>query len=562
MTVANDPTGIAPAPVMTSDQILQHVDSVYQGLPEPVKAALDHAHTLTGGTPGSSVSSAAKAPPPDSSAIAPPPVNSTDSATSSVAPEPVTSAPPTQALSPSLGGLQVSLPAPPQKPGPMEAEHNRVAQTGSGVSQIKSPWARIPLEIGEGLVNAFVPGGAALTSFIPGTQMHHQMLLNQTGKAAEEEQAASKNAADVAHTQAETGEVTQLGNEAAARTQALENPKPTDDFELWFSQNPGKGITDYEKDVEAGKAPTSEFGLWLKTNPNGTFADYAKDLVANKKPTSAFELWLSQNPKGTYEDYEKTQTKPITADHAKELNDNFDPIAKKYGLPAGQFKEGMPAAETSQVMASINDAISKAQGGHRITIQQQAANANEQNRRDTATENEYKTVSTRLNNDFSRARTQLDNIDQARSEINSNPVGQSLGALKTLVALAGGQGSGVRITQPELNSIANGLGIKETFENWVNKQSGQGRFDTPTQKQINDALSAVEAKIKQKESTLNDTLDKLDSAKTKDDIRKIEGDYRKAQMGGSVQFKEGDTRDINGVTYVRDGVGNWSPKVK
>ena len=55
---------IAPPPVMTSNQIMQHVDSVYQGLPDPVKQALDHAHALTGGSPGSSVKDATTVPPP------------------------------------------------------------------------------------------------------------------------------------------------------------------------------------------------------------------------------------------------------------------------------------------------------------------------------------------------------------------------------------------------------------------------------------------------------------------------------------------------------------------
>src|SRR5262249_43946262 len=75
---------------------------------------------------------------------------------------PVASAPPTQA----------------------QARLNHLEDTGSGISQIHSLWARVPLQIAEGIGNAFAP---AITQAIPGTQLHHNMLVNQAKSAVDTE---------------------------------------------------------------------------------------------------------------------------------------------------------------------------------------------------------------------------------------------------------------------------------------------------------------------------------------------------------------------------------------
>ncbi len=63
--------------------------------------------------------------------------------------------------------------------------HNRQNTGVSGREQIHNPWARIPLGILEALGTGFAPG---LTSAIPGTQLHHNMLVNQAeGGIAEQE---------------------------------------------------------------------------------------------------------------------------------------------------------------------------------------------------------------------------------------------------------------------------------------------------------------------------------------------------------------------------------------
>lgn len=179
-----------------------------------------------------------------------------------------------------------------------------------------------------------------------------------------------------------------------------------------------------------------------------------------------------------------------------------------------------------------------------------------QNKFDTSQlSNATKPIAAQMNKEFSTVNTQLQNIEQARAELQSNPVGQSLAAIKTLSALAGGQGSGVRITQAELNSIAGGLGIGEGFNNWLSRVSGQGRFDTATSKQINDVLTAVENKAREKQTTLDTALVNLERAKTVDEAHGIADQYRKSVMGsgsGPVKVSTKAERDAlpSGTQYV------------
>jgi len=94
---------------------------------------------------------------------------------------------------------------------PDTGQHNKQNTGVSGINQIHSPWARIPLQIAEAIGTGFAPG---LTSAIPGTQLHHNVLVNQAEGAVTEQQkqradeeAAQKSAADIEHLGAESTEL-------------------------------------------------------------------------------------------------------------------------------------------------------------------------------------------------------------------------------------------------------------------------------------------------------------------------------------------------------------------
>lgn len=248
MTLSPQISGTAPPPVMTSDQILQHVDSVYQGLPDPVRQALDHAHSLTGGggytggtlgdvvKPSESPSSQngpVDVPSPPipthggpsdegmpSEAESPLPALAMDSASvntdqgSALAPPPVTTEiadldraqPKGSGLAPppvsAVAAEHARLTAPPRAAGDPLA-HTRQDTGVSGVQQVKNPFLRGLAIAGDVVGSGLFP---RIGQFIPGTSAHRASVVGENEHALASEQASAKNAADVAETQAKTKE--------------------------------------------------------------------------------------------------------------------------------------------------------------------------------------------------------------------------------------------------------------------------------------------------------------------------------------------------------------------
>lgn len=75
--------------------------------------------------------------------------------------------------------------APKSTPG--QDEFERLRRSGSGISQIHNPWARVPLQILDAIGGTFTPG---LEQRLPGTQGHHEVLTRQAEGQAKEEQGA------------------------------------------------------------------------------------------------------------------------------------------------------------------------------------------------------------------------------------------------------------------------------------------------------------------------------------------------------------------------------------
>jgi hypothetical protein len=273
-------------------------------------------------------------------------------------------------------------------------------------------------------------------------------------------------------------------------------------------------------------------------------------------PQNEFELWRQQNPGGTPEQYNQVMSKPLTDQDAAARNAVWDTIADKYHLPKGQFRAGMSGTDATALATALNNVVGKDQGGQKIIIQgQNAANAAGKTR-DANTEKAYTAASKDLNSQFSAAQTQAETLATAREELHSGAVGQAAGTIKTLVGLAGGKGTGVRITQAELNAIAHARGIQGDFEGFINKLSGQGALSGPQLKQMDDLLSDVEGKIRQKMSVQDKYLDRLAQANSEQDIRGIQSEYRKEALSGA-QSSEGSGAQTGGggTVYARDPSG-------
>lgn len=124
------------------------------------------------------------------------------------------------------------------------------------------------------------------------------------------------------------------------------------------------------------------------------------------------------------------------------------------------------------------------------------------------------------------ANAQLEKIADARAMINGNAESQALGIPKILTALVSGQGSGVRITQAELNAIAKARGISGDVQGYINKLSGKGTLTKEQQAQMTQILDDVKARLTQKQAIANEALDRINGAMSRDEIVKIDKEMR------------------------------------
>lgn len=153
------------------------------------------------------------------------------------------------------------------------------------------------------------------------------------------------------------------------------------------------------------------------------------------------------------------------------------------------------------------------------------------------------------------ASTQLDKIDDARNMIGGNAEAQALGIPKVLTALVGGQGTGVRITTPELNAIATARGWSGDLQGTLNSISGKGKLTSTQQQQLKQILDDVKTRITQKRQIANDALDKINGGATREDVIAADKEARQKMT----DLESGKTAS----TPTKTGGFNWNdhPKV-
>ena len=167
------------------------------------------------------------------------------------------------------------------------------------------------------------------------------------------------------------------------------------------------------------------------------------------------------------------------------------------------------------------------------------------------------------------ATAQLEKIDDARAMINGSAEAQALGIPKVLTALVSGQGSGVRITKSEMDASGTARGVVGSVDSFIKSVSGQGKLTATQKQQITGILDDVKARIQEKRSIANDAIDRINSARSRDEVINIDSDarHRLASMeaaptaaSSAKTYKAGDKRVVNGINYVRNDKGVWNPQ--
>ncbi len=386
-------------------------------------------------------------------------------------------------------------------------EYAREVGSGSGISQIKNPFLRGLATTGNILGHVAAPG---LMAQIPGTEEHHNILLGQQGNRVNTLLGQQQE-------QAKSG----LLNAQASQ---IENPRD--------KYSPLATDTGYVSfDPQKGTAQPL-------TGPNGEQLSPAEKQQHEKTPEqTAFEALIQKG------------TDPVEAyTKIKQAGDIKDSSIQQ------QYLDALSSGDTSKQQA-IEKTIRATSTLPKIDIHNASAAASDTRSRDANTEKEYMAAQKDLSTGFAGAQSQIDTIEQAKTELGGGAIGQALGTIKTLVGLAGGKGSGVRITQAELNSLLHARGVKGDMQGWLNGLEGKGNLSGEQQQQLNQVLTDVEGRLRQKQQSYNDTLDKLSGAKSTDEIRKIQSDYRRSLAEGSGSAPQGHVIEINGKQYQYKGSG-------
>lgn len=554
-----DPAIAQPQPLPTmgvrsASDIVDHLDKVLAAQPPEVQAAVDHAHGIMGlqspvnaaaGAAGSPIAASVAPPAPDipqpidvASGGASPIVAAGSPTDAQPLPTPKPSAIASPVTNDPASGLAITPSVPktvtPSAVAPIQNPHmenlERMTKEGTGTNKIHNPFLRGLATVGDAVGSGLFP---EFTRYIPGFTAHHQQLMGEEENQLGQERAQAKSDADLSQQAASTKLTEAQVPHVEAETAALGNPK--DEFALFHQQNPKGTVTDFVKQQEEGKNPTSPYQIWHKepANAGKGYMEFLKEEAGTKPPANELELYVKThpdevNPLAGYEHEKQNITsKPLTKQTADTLNANYNTLAKQYkGIPTDQFHEGMTSAEATQIKAAMLGAIAGTQKGQNITINQAKADNASKNAMDKETSGEFKTLRKGLITDFGTADKQRQAAETAKRELESGPVGQNIGTIKTIVAAAGGQGSGVRVTQAELNSLASHLGPWETFDNFLSSVEGKGKFAQPTKDQINKVLDGIIQTASDKEGLLNDTIDKMGDAANVKELRGLDKEYR------------------------------------
>jgi hypothetical protein len=229
-----------------------------------------------------------------------------------------------------------------------KAELSRLQSSGSGISQIHNPILRTLGTIGD-VASSFFPRAAAL---VPGTTLHHQMLLRNAGSAVSrdtsEEDAEQKRQLEAAQTDEAQAKASQ-GKDVTPHTLQTAagimqfNPA-TQRFDIPAGQTPPKeevegktvttdqGIMQWNPqtqryDVEVGKAPGAKGGTvhqlddgsLIIAHPDGT----ATPVTVNGQPAKGKQTDKTENQEQQFVDeYRKTNAKATVAEAQRAFKKN------------------------------------------------------------------------------------------------------------------------------------------------------------------------------------------------------------------------------------------------
>lgn len=324
-----------------------------------------------------------------------------------------------------------------------QAEVDRLARTGSGISQIHNPFGRYALRGLETIGNVLSP---ATMMMIPGTEAHHNLLEKTArGRVGEDTIEAGKEA-EAAKAQAEA-------NKANAEAKVAGNPK--------------EGLTPEEvtiHDLMTGN--NGQPRINPKTQQPYTYFDAYTDVMQAKADTKP----------ETHAPIGKDSATQYNARILRELKVNpkttVDTLPPEY-----EVKETDTDAQAKAKLEAAKDLVTGAAGQQHITV----STGNQANAR---SDKSYQFNSTQLEKLRAPVEQRMDRMSTLLPNINlKSPQADSLLAPEILSVVAGGQGSGLRMNEAELSRIAGGATKWTELKTALNKWSLDPNHATFTDEQ-------------------------------------------------------------------------------
>lgn len=368
----------------------------------------------------------------------------------------------------SVAPVGPAVSGPSQREAADQAELSRLQQTGSGVQQLEQrrPGLGRVARVGDIALGALFPNVAAA---IPGTTAHHAALMaNQRAAIGKEE--------------AEEQEAAKTGLEEAQATAALQG-KP--------------GSTPEETTIH--DLMTGNNGM-PRTNPQ------------TGQPYSYLDAYTAVSQ--AKQDTKPETHPPVGKDSAKQYNDSIlrelgvnPKTASKAVPPEYEVKDTDTDAQAKEKLERAKDLVTGATGQQKIVVDAGKTSTGRSDRGYALQSGRLDKIRQPLTQSNQRVGRLVDTIDQ------KNPQADALIAPELLSIMAGGQGSGVRMNQAEIERIAGGRSgwenLKAAVQHWSTDPNA-ARSITPAQdEQIRNLVGAVKSKLDRKMQIMDAADDKL-----------------------------------------------------
>jgi hypothetical protein len=432
---------------------------------------------------------------------------------------------------PAIGGVAPSVKAPPgtidydqqkvaelraQKPA-LENIYGKITQSGFGqahptAGKVLGALGQTGATIGDIAMSGIFPG---VGQFVPGTSARRASQLGAATNALNTDVANAQK-------QAETAEATERTREMPEAMQRQ-------------MQTLRAGLAEHglEMDDQGNITPVPEERLSpaIRAQLQGDWKPVAGAMGPNREP-------LEYNEKtGTYRPAPGTPGATVS----KQPNEKPDTPEQQY---IDEYQRLNPKATVADAVKAYAAATQKPERGP--TIIQQGA--------------EIDRIAGRLGKPHETAITagnnQLERMDEARAMINGSAEAQALGIPKVLTALVSGQGTGVRITQPELNAIGKARGFAGDVQGTINALAGKGKLTKEQQQQITAIIDDAKRRLQEKLNISNQALDAMNGAETRADViaadkkaRKQMSDLEKTghYEGQVITVKDGSQKTITAI---------------